>query len=72
MTLDDELVESVDKIIKEIKTTRSAFTRQALQEAIDRLNTRRLEKKHREGYQLHPVNKGEFSVWENEQDWGDE
>jgi len=72
MTLDDELVESVDKIIKEIKTTRSAFTRQALQEAIDRLNTRRLEEKHREGYELHPVNKGEFSVWENEQDWGDE
>jgi len=72
MTLDDELVESVDKIIKEIKTTRSAFTRQALQEAIDRLHTRRLEEKHREGYELHPVNKGEFSVWENEQDWGDE
>jgi len=72
MTLDDELVESVDKIIKELKTTRSAFTRQALQEAIDRLNTRRLEEKHRKGYELHPVNEGEFSVWENEQDWGDE
>lgn len=72
MTLDDELVESVDRIIKELKTTRSAFTRQSLQEAIDRLNTRRLEEKHREGYGLHPVNKGEFSVWENEQDWGDE
>jgi len=72
MTLDDELVESVDKIIKELKTTRSAFTRQALQEAIDRLNTRLLEEKHRKGYELHPVNKGEFSVWENEQDWGNE
>jgi len=72
MTLDDELVESVDKIIKELKTSRSAFTRQALQEAIDRLNTRLLEEKHRKGYELHPVNKGEFSVWENEQDWGDE
>ena len=72
MTLDDELVESVDRIIKELKTTRSAFTRQSLQEAIDRLNTRRLEEKHRKGYELHPVNEGEFSVWENEQDWGDE
>ena len=72
MTLDDELVESVDKIIKELKTTRSAFTRQALQEAIDRLNTRFFEEKHRKGYELHPVNKGEFSVWENEQDWGNE
>ena len=72
MTLDDELVESVDRIIKELKTTRSAFTRQALQEAIDRLNTRRLEEKHRKGYELHPVNIGKFRVWENEQDWGDE
>jgi len=72
MTLDDELVESVDKIIKELKTSRSAFTRQALQEAINRLNTSLLEEKHRKGYELHPVNKGEFSVWENEQDWGNE
>jgi len=30
MTLDDELVESVDKVVKELKTTRSAFTRSAL------------------------------------------
>ena len=30
----------------------------------------RLEEKHRRGYELHPVNKEEFSVWEEEQDWG--
>lgn len=72
MTLDDELVDTIDKIVKELKTTRSAFTRQALQEAIHRLNTRRLEEQHRKGYELQPVNKGEFSVWESEQEWGDE
>jgi metal-responsive CopG/Arc/MetJ family transcriptional regulator len=27
MTLDDDLVDSVDHIVKELKTTRSAFTR---------------------------------------------
>ncbi|MGD9227282.1 MAG: ribbon-helix-helix domain-containing protein, partial [Desulfobacterales bacterium] len=36
MTLDDELVESVDKLVKELKTSRSAFTRDALREAINR------------------------------------
>lgn len=72
MTLDDELVERVDNIVKELKTTRSAFTRQALQEAIERFNVRRLEEKHRRGYELHPVAQGEFSVWEKEQVWGDE
>jgi metal-responsive CopG/Arc/MetJ family transcriptional regulator len=30
MTLDDELVESVDKLVKELNTSRSAFTRDAL------------------------------------------
>ncbi len=72
MTLDDDLVKSVDKIAKELKTTRSAFTRAALREAIRRFNLKRLEKKHRRGYELHPVDQAEFSVWEDEQDWGDE
>ena len=72
MTLDDELVESVDNIVKNLKTTRSAFTRNALQDAIDRLTVRTLEEKHRRGYELYPAHKDEFNVWEDEQDWGDE
>ena len=72
MTLEDNLVESVDRIVRELKTTRSAFTRTALREAINSLTVRRLEKKHRKGYEIHPVNKDEFSVWEREQNWGDE
>ena len=72
MTLDEELVKLVDKVVKELKTTRSSFTRQALREAVDRLNVKRLEEKHRKGYKLHPVAKYEFSVWEDQQDWGDE
>lgn len=71
MTLDDDLVESVDRIIKELKTTRSAFARQALRDAINRFYIRRLEEKHCRGYEQHPVSKSEFSVWEEEQDWGE-
>jgi metal-responsive CopG/Arc/MetJ family transcriptional regulator len=72
MTLDDDLVESVDKIVKELKTTRSAFARDALREAINRFNIRQLEAKHRKGYEQYPTTDDEFSVWEEEQDWGDE
>ena len=72
MTLDDELVEKVDAIASELKTTRSAFTREALREAIKQYNVRNLELRHRQGYAVHPVNKEEFSIWENEQNWGDE
>ena len=71
MTLDDELVKTVDAISKELNTSRSAFTRHALQEAVKQHNIERLELKHRQGYAVHPVNKDEFSVWEKEQDWGD-
>jgi len=72
MTLDDELVESVDKLVKELNTSRSAFTRDALREAVKRFYTGLQEEKHRHGYFSYPVNKDEFSVWEKEQDWGDE
>ncbi len=72
MTLDDDLVKRVDDITNELKTTRSAFTRDALREAVKQYNTRRLELKHRKGYAANPVNKEEFNVWEEEQNWGDE
>lgn len=71
MTLDDNLVESVDTIVKELKTTRSAFTRQALRKAIETFSIAQQEEKHRKGYELSPVAKDEFSVWEEEQGWGD-
>ena len=72
MTLDDELVESVDKLVKELNTSRSAFTRDALREAITLFYQDLQERKHQQGYIAQPVNKNEFSVWEKEQDWGDE
>ena len=72
MTLDDDLVKKVDIIANELNTTRSAFTRDALREAVRQYNIRRLELKHRQGYATHPVNQEEFSVWEDEQNWGDE
>jgi len=67
MTLDEDLVKKVDIIASELKTTRSAFTRDALREAVRKYNVRRLELKHRQGYMEHPVNLEEFSIWEDEQ-----
>jgi len=71
MTLDDDLVASVDRVVRELKTTRSAFTRKALKDAIKQVNVNMLEKKHKKGYERHPVGKTEFSVWESEQEWGE-
>jgi len=72
MTLDEELLAAVDKMVRKLKTTRSAFTRKALTDAIERLNVSRLEQRHKQGYAQRPVARNEFSVWENEQKWGDE
>jgi len=70
MTLDEELIATVDKVVKSLRTTRSAFTREALKTAIDNHYRHKLEKKHQNGYQAHPVARDEFSAWEEEQDWG--
>lgn len=71
MTLDDKLVATVDRVVKELKTTRSAFARKALRDAVKQVHIITLEKKHKKGYGQHPVAKEEFSIWESEQEWGD-
>ena len=71
MTLDRALVEAVDGAARSLGTTRSAFTRKALTEALERLRIEALEKCHQRGYERHPVNPDEFSGWEQEQAWPD-
>ena len=72
MTLDDDLVKAVHRVSKELNTSRSAFTRRALKDALARYKLEQLERKHRRGYEQNPVATDEFSVWETEQAWGDE
>jgi metal-responsive CopG/Arc/MetJ family transcriptional regulator len=72
MTLDDDLLAAVDRVVKKLNTTRSAFTRKALKDAIRQANVSMLEEKHKKGYERCPVGKTEFSVWESEQEWGEE
>ncbi|MFO0837626.1 MAG: ribbon-helix-helix protein, CopG family [Phycisphaerae bacterium] len=69
MTLDEELVAAVDQAIRRLKTTRSAFTRAALQAALDRVRENELERRQRAGYARKPVRRGEFDRWAREQAW---
>jgi len=71
MTLDEDLVAEIDKVAKQLGTTRSALTRDALRAALDRIREKEMERKHREGYIRKPVKDGEFSDWETEQVWVD-
>jgi metal-responsive CopG/Arc/MetJ family transcriptional regulator len=69
MTLDERLIAEVDRAVRRLKTTRSAFARQALREALNRLATRQQEARHRRGYAKHPVKAAEFDAWTDEQVW---
>jgi metal-responsive CopG/Arc/MetJ family transcriptional regulator len=72
MTLEDSLVKSVDQAAKKLHTTRSAFARSALKEALRHLKIKELEHQHRQGYQARPATREEVGVWEKEQAWGDD
>ena len=72
MTLEENLVEAVDRAAKRLRTTRSGFTRLALREALRNLRVKELERKHREGYVRKPETRAEFSVSEGDHAWGEE
>ncbi|MDP3039631.1 MAG: ribbon-helix-helix domain-containing protein [Deltaproteobacteria bacterium] len=69
MTLDEDLIKVVDKVVKQLGTTRSSFARDALRAAVKRNRILELERKHREGYRRKPVQAHEFGDWEPEQAW---
>ena len=52
-------------------TSRSAFARKALREALARLRANELEEKQRMGYERYPVKPDEFEPWDPEQVWPD-
>lgn len=72
ITLDEDLITTVDTVVKKLGASRSAFMRDALRSALEQLRVKELERKHREGYRKKPVKKGEFDLWEQEQAWSKE
>jgi hypothetical protein len=70
MTIDDTLLGKVDRASRLLGLPRSAFIRQALEEALRDLKVAQLEQAHAAGYQRQPPAEGEFDAWEAEQAWG--
>jgi len=69
LTLDDELFTRVNQALAQQKITLAAFISESLTHYLNRLRIKEMEKRHRDGYHKHPVQEGEFDVWENEQVW---
>ena len=64
------IVEQVDCSMKRPGTTRSAF-REALRDALGRLDEKDLEEQHIAGYRRYPVRPDEFDAPEADLAWGD-
>jgi metal-responsive CopG/Arc/MetJ family transcriptional regulator len=69
ITLDEPLIKAVDQAAKRCGKTRSGFTRDALRAALAKAKAEELERRHKAGYEKHPVAKGELDGWEDEQVW---
>ena len=72
MTIDEPLLAEVDRVTQDLNTTRSAFIREALQLALRRHIIAKMERRHARGCARHPVEPGEFDLWETEQQWGEQ
>jgi len=72
LTIDDDLVIKVDRVVKSKGTTRSAFIRQLLRNVLREIREAELDRKHREGYEKFPVSPDEFSIPELDQAWGEQ
>lgn len=68
MTLDEELINEVDSLIKKLNTNRSAFAREALRRELKRQYDLELEEKHRKGYEIIPDSAEEYQVAEEHRD----
>ena len=72
MTINEELLAQVDEVVQAEGSNRSAFIRQALEDALRHYSIAQLEQQHIAGYLQQPVTSGEFDDWVAEQAWGDE
>lgn len=71
MTIDEGLLHEVDTAVQSLGTTRSAFMRDALQQALRQMEIANLERQQIAGYKQYPVESGEFDIWYEEQIWED-
>jgi metal-responsive CopG/Arc/MetJ family transcriptional regulator len=69
ITIDEPLLDEVDRLTAQLQTNRSAFFRDAVQHALKRHRIMALEEQHRRGYAVRPQTRNEVEEWLPEQSW---
>jgi len=72
MTIDESMLERVDQVVQVLDTTRSAFIREAVEQALKEYHWRELERLDEEGYRQFPPEDKEVEIWLGVQAWEDE
>jgi metal-responsive CopG/Arc/MetJ family transcriptional regulator len=64
LTLDENLLDQVERATRTLGIPRSQFIQQAIRRTLPGPTLRELEQQHRAGYLRQPVQPGEFDVWD--------
>jgi metal-responsive CopG/Arc/MetJ family transcriptional regulator len=71
IVVDETTLRSADREARRARINRSALFRKALAYYLRRRRLIELEERHRRGYAAHPVEPGEFDVWDRVLAWPD-
>ncbi len=69
VVLDDKLLRAADRAARRVRVNRSALIREALRLHLERMRTKELEDREREGYRKHPDTGEDALLWEREAAW---
>jgi metal-responsive CopG/Arc/MetJ family transcriptional regulator len=72
VVLETELLRAADRVVRKLKTNRSALFRDALRAHLKRLETRDRETRDREGYLRYPDSLDDPAAWDKAADWPEE
>ena len=72
LALDVATLEELDKVTEEMGTTRTAYLRNLVRQALRQRRIKELERQHAEAYTRRPVQPGEFDIPEEDLAWGEE
>jgi len=75
MTIGEALLSGLDETVEKNGMSRSAFIREAIQEAMHRARIAEMERQDAEGYAKQPETAeeiAEFEAWQSIQAWGDD
>jgi metal-responsive CopG/Arc/MetJ family transcriptional regulator len=70
--LDEELIRTVDREAKRLRSNRSKFIRAALSAYLAATRRRTLDERYRRGYEQKPAGPEELGDWERIQEWPEE